>query len=118
MRTLFELFTRTIHSLIGKCEMITKHCVVFLAILSLTLHVSSENGAKCAVSLSWPYPAVCNDVNSLRDIVDEIQPSWTNLKINNGIDRSFAMDALGIEEISRRIKIQQTVTHKLYFGRY
>lgn len=85
---MFELLTRTVHLLIRKCKMIDKHCPVFLFLLSLTLRVSSGNGAKRAVPLSWLHPAVYNDVNSLRDIVDEIQPSWTN----NGVDLSLAVD--------------------------
>lgn len=72
-----------------------------LLLLVAVLHVRDTIGAKCTFSFTSG-TAVCNNVNSFREIVREIRLTWVNLKINNRLGGSFAMVLHGMNVTWRR----------------
>lgn len=70
--------------------MIFERSAQFTILLLSILSVREICGAKCTYSFSNG-AAVCNNVNSFREVALEVRTTWINVQINNRLAGTFAM---------------------------
>lgn len=64
-------------------------------LLLAVFNVREIGGAKCTFSFVQG-AAVCNNVNSFREVAVEMRSTWISVKINNRLGGSFAMVLTGM----------------------
>lgn len=64
--------------------------IIFL-IWSTLIYADNVNGAKCVFSFGSGL-SICENVNSMSEILREIRPTWIKLKISGSLDRVFAIE--------------------------
>lgn len=68
---------------------------ISIFLLFAVWNVRDSHGAKCTFSFVSG-SAVCNNVNSFREVALEIRSTWINVKINNQLGGSFDMVLRGM----------------------
>lgn len=75
----------------------TKFSILLLVLsIASVLNVHEVNGAKCTFSFTTG-TAVCNNVNSFREVALEMRSTWINVNINNRLGGSFDMTVRGMK---------------------
>lgn len=68
---------------------------LLLLLLIAVLNVHEIDGAKCTFSFVTG-SAVCNNVDSFREVAQEMRSTWVNVKINNQLGGTFSMVLRGM----------------------